>query len=153
MALEAYNFEEQQDELIHLAPEVFDNLKIRAQRCVDRIEALKSKDIVHGGSSFFDVTGNLLGTVRSNLRVLSSDPIKDCFDTVSSDLPCLERYLDILESNPMLMEAELTSRDGALPELRQQADHLRAENGPEFRPIPWYVSELEKMSTQKGTVH
>lgn len=108
-----------------------------------------------GGSSFYDVTGNILSVAKPCFRYwkeqsgnISDDPdevedLASALDDATESIIQLERYLKAVTSDPAVLHAEMTMRDGAYPELRQKADDLLSE-GLIKRPIPYYIDELEK---------
>jgi len=149
MSIESLDFEnEEPEETIDLRQEEIKGWEGRVENCAERIRMIKEKNDVNGGSSFFDVTGNLLGALKSNLRILKNQPLKDCYQAVVKTTPFLEQYLDLVEINQAIREAEIRNRDGALPEVRREADAIGAQDKTgTFRPIIYYVNQLKNRTT------
>jgi hypothetical protein len=100
-----------------------------------------------GHSNFYDVTGNLMGVVKSCFLDWRDYPDdfgdEDRRDLMESLGPA-EQYLKLLDADPDILQKEMTQRNGAFPELRRQADLFKDE-GVIDRPIPFYI---EKASQQ-----
>jgi hypothetical protein len=112
----------------------------------EKIDAIKDqyKDIINGGSSFFDVTGNLQGISRSCARYYTEDKDPEDLKIFTINHQYLERYLQLITNNMELLREELTQKDGAFPRLRNEADQAQVQGRTE-KPIFYYVDELERM--------
>jgi hypothetical protein len=105
-----------------------------------------------GNSNFYDVTHNLSASAGSYLDYLMSNrrgeevygpnesPQTDAAQ-VAKSLKLLEAYTDLVHSHPSLLKSELSSEDGAFPQLRLKADEAHVAN-PSVSPVEYYVQHL-----------
>lgn len=120
----------------------------KLEALMQRSETLKAKykDLISGGSSFFDVTGNLGSIAKRYLAYWREEHNEEDRTILENNLAYLERYLDdlgLIEHNPDLITKELTDRNGAFPESREAADAAQA-NGGVKKPIFFYIDEMDK---------
>lgn len=136
------------------APEVTpEGLETRLIRAEEQVTSLKEQYVAShglentGGSSFYDVTGNLLANAKSCLGYWKDmgelDP--EDLESFAEDVGWLEQYLAVIDSDPKILEAEMTERDGAFPDVRRQADELKSE-GVIPRPITYYIQHVSKQA-------
>jgi hypothetical protein len=144
--------------------EVLEQLAQRSENVKNKLAEIKlahpellaqDQQEVAGKLSFTDVTNNLWAHVPGDLRylgevegadaALDADEaleLAECLQDVKESIELLETYLGLLNDKTILYK-ELHDYNGAEPQLRQEADDLKAK-GLIRRPIAFYVRALEK---------
>lgn len=150
----SWSGEEEEQERMHPIVEQVDaqfkELKSEYLQKKETVENIRNSDeCVQGGSSFYDISGNLLAVLGSSVRGYEYTHDPKVVEALAQNLEYLDRYLELIENNSEVRRAELTQPDGAFPEARQAADRA-AQNGQTQRPIVFYIESITSSQEEKA---